>query len=116
MNCQEIANDLATAYRKRALEQIAYAGYIMALESNSIAITEERLGPYADALTQANKALNRVLWQAFESKCIAKRPGKPPVIAYDANKKCDDRCRNARGMECVCKCFGAFHGANVIHL
>lgn len=35
---------------------------------------------------------------------------KPMKRAYDAAKKCDARCRNARGPECVCACGGLNHG------
>lgn len=116
MNCQDIANDLATAVKWRNIEQMAFAGYLMGLKSNNIEARPELLQPYADALTVWNEKLNRVLWDAFNAGCIKKRPGKVPKISFNADKKCDNRCMNATGMECECICFGANHGINNLHL
>lgn len=36
----------------------------------------------------------------------------PPAPAAHRRVKCDDRCQNARGSICECKCQGAHHGQN----
>jgi hypothetical protein len=113
---QQLANDLSDAYRKRAIEQVAFAGYLMALKSNNIEVTESKLQPYADALNSANKSLWNVLWKAYEAFIILHRPGKTPVIKYNQNKKCDNRCMNARGYDCECICNSANHGINHLSL
>ena len=109
-DCQDVADDLATAVRKRYVEQVAFAGLPMAFKSNSKEMPVEALAPYQDALNQANKEVWRILWTGYEMGCTAKRPGKVPTAAYDPNKKCDLRCMNARGFDCVCSCGGAGHG------
>lgn len=41
------------------------------------------------------------------------RYGKPVrvAIAGAEGTRCDTRCQNARGFDCVCSCGGAFHGS-----
>jgi hypothetical protein len=47
--------------------------------------------------------------------CKAKLTGKVKTlktIKYDANHKCDDKCKNAVSEECTCSCNGLNHGIN----
>jgi hypothetical protein len=58
----------------------------------------------------------RILWKAYKAGCLAKPPGKTPKASFDPDKRCDNRCKNARGMDCACICGGAFHSTNHLSL
>ena len=99
-----LTNSLATAVRKLFVEQVASAGFLMALLSNKITPTEELTAPYT-------QALNRRLAEAYSIlRALGFRTGKTPVRKFDGSKKCDARCRNAKGYECHCPCGGLGHG------
>jgi hypothetical protein len=101
-----LVNSLATAASRLFVEQVASAGYLMALESNGKALTEELTRPYT-------LALNAALAEAYSIlRALGMRVGKTPVRRFDGTKKCDDRCRNAKGYECSCPCGGIGHGMN----
>ncbi len=113
---EQLANDLADAYRKRAIEQVAGAGFLMGLESNNIPVREELVKPYTDALNQANQNLWRLLWKAYDLAYILHGPGAVPKIKYNSNRKCTTACKNAKRMECECSCFGFNHSMNRLHI
>jgi hypothetical protein len=99
-------NELATAARKLWVERIAMFGYAMCLESNNVPATEENTKPYRDAL---NSALADVY---FVLRMLGVKAGKPPVNTFNGERKCDARCRNAKGYECHCQCGSIYHGIN----
>lgn len=44
-------------------------------------------------------------------EAIVRREGEVLLeLHYRTNEKCDTRCQNARGFECVCSCLGRAHG------
>ena len=101
-----LVNSLATAARRLFVEQVASAGYLMALESNGKALTEELTAPYTVALNVALAEAYSIL------RALGMRVGKTPKRGFNAGTKCDQRCRNARGYECVCSCGSLYHGVN----
>lgn len=107
-NREELTNDLATAARKLFVEQVASAGYLMALETNGKEVSEELTRPYTVALNERLAEAYAILRQ------LGIRVGKTPVRSFNAAKRCDDRCRNARGYICECPCGGLGHGMNVL--
>lgn len=50
-------------------------------------------------------------YQADLPKTIAEQFGSCELIKeFNNRQKCDKRCRDAVGMECVCSCLGKYHG------
>jgi len=105
-------NEVSTAYRKRALEQVRFAGQLMGIRANGLEITPERITPYIDALNEATRTLWRELWDAYKAGlCKRPSPSKPPQVKFNKAVKCDLRCQGANPWsECECGCGGAYHG------
>jgi hypothetical protein len=108
MEYQDWVNELATAARKLFVEQVAAVGFMMALASNGKVATAENTKVYTNALNDALAECYAIM------RNMGIRVGKPPKRTFDAEKRCTDSCKNARGYHCVCACAGLFHRSNII--
>jgi len=107
----DLINAVSSALVARKMEQIEFASFLKALESNGKAITAESVASHLDALNESTKALWRALWNAHnDGLCHRPNPGKAPIVTFDAHRKCDNRCQHATGWQCDCSCGGANHG------
>ena len=107
---QDAINTLATASWFRNREQFEFAAFIRAAEAQG-GVTAERVEPFIQALNLATKLLWSAWWKAYNLG-MGKRPtpGTAPQVKFDLKLRCDLRCQNATGYDCVCGCGGANHG------